>query len=180
MGTLFREVAQSNVDMEDLLAMLQKVPKVVEKPDAVDFRYESGNIEFEGLAFGHKKDKKDGNACSEIEYLFKDFNLKIEAGTTNAIVGPSGFGKTTMLHLLFRIYDPVHGTVRIDGQDVKDLKLTSFRKYISIIPQNGILFNDTIMFNLKYGNPDATDEEVMQVARQCRMHERILAMPHGY
>ena len=79
-------------------------------------------------------------------------SIKIEPGTTNAIVGPSGFGKTTMLHLLYRIFDPQNGSILIDGQDVKDLKFESFRKYISVVPQNGILFNDTIEFNLKYGN----------------------------
>ena len=110
------------------------MPKVVEKPDAVDFKFEKGSIEFKGLAFGHKKEKKNERDESEIDFLFKDFDLSIEAGTTNAIVGPSGFGKTTLLHILFRIYDPVHGSMKIDGQDVRDLKLTSFRKYISIIP----------------------------------------------
>ena len=93
---------------------------------------------------------------AEIDYLFKDLNLKIEPGTTNAIVGPSGFGKTTMLHLLYRMFDPQSGSVLIDGQDVKDLKFESFRQYISVVPQNGILFNDTIEFNLRYGNQDAT------------------------
>jgi len=83
-------------------------------------------------------------------------NLTFKAGTTNAIVGASGFGKTSMLHLMYRIYDPQAGCVKIDGQDLKDIKLDSFRRMISVIPQNGILFNDTIGFNLKYGNPNAT------------------------
>jgi len=106
--------------------------------------------------------------------------LKIDAGTTNAIVGPSGFGKTSMLHLMFRIYDPVEGTVSIDDQDVKDLTFESFRKHIVVVPQNGILFNDTIEANLRYGNPEASQEDIERVAKQCSMHESIMSMPQGY
>ena len=95
-----------------------------------------------------------------VRYLFENFNMKIEAGTTNAIVGPSGFGKTSMLHLLFRIYDPNNGQVLIDGQDLKGLTFESFRKHIVVVPQNGILFNDTIEANLRYGNANATQEEL--------------------
>lgn len=97
--------------------------------------------------------------------MFENLNLSIEAGTTNAIVGPSGFGKTSMLHLLFRIYDPLQGQVLIDGQDIKDLTFESFRKHIVVVPQNGILFNDTIENNLRYGNPDASQEDLERVAR---------------
>jgi len=113
-------------------------------------------------------------------YLFKDLSIEIDAGTTNAIVGPSGFGKTTILHLLFRMYDPEQGRVLIDGQDVKECKLESFRKYISVIPQNGVLFNDTVGFNLKYGNLDATQEEIEEIARKCHLHDKIMSMPNGY
>ncbi len=117
---------------------------------------------------------------NQIKYLFQNLNLKIEAGTTNAIVGPSGFGKTSMLHLLFRIYDPVNGQVLIDGQDLKDLTFESFRKHIVVIPQNGILFNDTIEANLRYGNSQATQEDLERVARQCSIHEVITSMQDGY
>jgi ABC-type multidrug transport system fused ATPase/permease subunit len=87
-------------------------------------------------------------------------SLKIKAGTSNAIVGHSGFGKTTMINMVNRIYDPSEGEVFIDDQNLKDLTFESYRKYIAVIPQNGILFNDTIIFNLLYGNPNATFEEV--------------------
>ena len=106
--------------------------------------------------------------------------MRIEPGTTNAIVGQSGFGKTTLLNLLFRIYDPSEGTIRIDGQDLRELKFDSFRKYISIIPQNGILFNDTILFNLQYGNPDASMEEIIEIAKKCEIHDKVMDMPDGY
>lgn len=86
-------------------------------------------------------------------------------------MGASGFGKTTLLNLLFRIYDPSRGAIEIDGQDIKDMTFDSFRKHISIIPQNGILFNDTILFNLQYGNPEASFEEIQEIARKCQIHE---------
>ena len=95
-------------------------------------------------------------------------------------MGPSGFGKTTMLHLIMRIFDPNNGSVLIDGQDIKDLKFESFRKYIAVVPQNGILFNDTVEFNLKYGNQDATQEDLERVAKQCCIHDRIVSMTDGY
>ena len=112
--------------------------------------------------------------------MFENLDLCIEAGTTNAIVGPSGFGKTSMLHLLFRIYDPIQGKVLIDGQDVKGLTFESFRKHIVVVPQNGILFNDTIENNLRYGNADATQEDLERVAKQCSLHDSIMSMPDGY
>lgn len=112
--------------------------------------------------------------------MFQNLNLRIEAGTTNAIVGPSGFGKTSMLHLLFRIYDPIQGQVFIDGQDVRGLTFESFRKHIVVVPQNGILFNDTIENNLRYGNAYATQEDLERVAKQCSLHDSIMSMPDGY
>ena len=201
MGMFFREVAQSSVDVEDLYYILQQKSAVEEAPDAKEFRFEQGLIEFRNVSFGHRRTAKGlgGGADSlkapidaetgeevadtndsEIKHLFENFNLKIEAGTTNAIVGPSGFGKTSMLHLLFRIYDPTQGQVLIDGQDVKDLKFESFRKHIVVVPQNGILFNDTIERNILYGNPQATQEDVIRVAQQCSLHESIMNMPDQY
>jgi ABC-type multidrug transport system fused ATPase/permease subunit len=115
--------------------MLHLDPKVKEAADAVDFAYKGGSIEFKGVSFGHdKKQLKRKNGDNGVEpdpnetsFLFENFDLKIEAGTTNAIVGRSGFGKTTLLHLLFRIFDPEVGSVEIDGQNVKTLKFDSFR-----------------------------------------------------
>jgi ABC-type multidrug transport system fused ATPase/permease subunit len=101
-------------------------------------------------------------------------------GTTNAIVGSSGFGKTTLFNLLYRIYLPESGKIIIDDQDISDLKFDSFRKYISIIPQNGILFNDTILFNLQYSNPDASLNEIIEICKKCEIHEKIMKMKDGY
>lgn len=183
MGMMFREVGQTQVDLEDLVDMLERVPKITESPDAVDFKLDKGAIRFENMTFSHLNDKKakDGQvATQEKHVLFKDLTLTMEPGTTNAIVGPSGFGKTTILHLLFRMYDPEHGRVMIDGQDLKNLKLDSFRKMISVIPQNGVLFNDSVKFNLQYGNPEASEAEIEAVAKKCHLHDKIMSMPDGY
>lgn len=120
--------------MEDLLKMLQQKSKIQESPNAKEFQYSEGAIQFKGVSFAHKLEQDQASSGDDIDYLFKDFSLDIEPGTTNAIVGPSGFGKTTMLHLIMRIFDPNNGSVMIDGQDVKDLKFESFRKYIAVVP----------------------------------------------
>ena len=199
MGTFFRTMDQSGVDVEDLYHMLKAVPIVQEKDNAVDFQYKEGLLEFKNISYTHyiwdqntkdeeaedkkkKIDSKEGKQETKImeKELFGDFSLTIEPGTTNAIVGQSGFGKTTLLNLLFRIYDPSQGSVLLDGQNLRDLKFDSFRKYISIIPQNGILFNDTILFNLQYGNPEASMEEIVKAAKMCEIHDRVMQMPEGY
>jgi ABC-type multidrug transport system fused ATPase/permease subunit len=158
MGTLFRQMEETSVDVEELFHMLKTKPSVVEKPDAKEFEFKEGGIKIEDLNFCHYifdepgKPVLAGETKREMSVVTKpllnNFSLEIEPGTTNAIVGPSGFGKTTFFNLLFRIYEPESGRILLDGQDLSDLKFDSFRKYISIIPQNGILFNETIMFNL--------------------------------
>mmetsp|Transcript_6179 Transcript_6179/g.10489 ORF Transcript_6179/g.10489 Transcript_6179/m.10489 type:complete len:358 (-) Transcript_6179:217-1290(-) len=193
MGTLFRQLDETSVDVEELFHMLKQKPIVKEKEDAKEFEYKEGNLKIENLSFKHyilddqmkaPKPAKDGNAEPEFNFqekmLLKDFSLDIKPGTTNAIVGSSGFGKTTLFNLLFRIYAPESGRILIDGQDIADLKFDSFRKYISIIPQNGILFNDTILFNLQYSNPDATLEEIIEVCKKCEIHGKIMKMKDGY
>lgn len=167
--------------------MLNTKPRVQEKENAKEFEWKEGKIEIKNLAFKHYDyDQKVKNSDNDKEkqviekMILDDFSLDIKPGTTNAIVGQSGFGKTTLFNLLFRIYDPENGLIKIDGQDLKDLQFDSFRKYISIIPQNGILFNDTILHNLQYSNDEATFEEIVEVAKQCEIHDKIMSMPDGY
>eukprot|EP00347_Sterkiella_histriomuscorum_P015496 403356809 len=189
MGTLFRQLDQSQVEMEDLYFVIKQQPLVRESPNAVPFQYKEGKIELKNLNFKHvlsnitydKKGKMQVRDKTFAQlYLFNDLTISIKPKSTNAIVGYSGFGKTTLLNLMTRIYDPEEGQVLIDGQDLKDLTFESFRKYISVVPQNGILFNDSILFNLKYGNPQASMEEVIEIAKKCSIHETILKMEHGY
>lgn len=177
--------------------MLQTQPIVKEKEDAKNFEYKEGAVRFENISFKHyvfedpaqakkpeNEEKKEEDQPVEFNFkeksLLRNFSLNIKPGTTNAIVGSSGFGKTTLFNLLFRIYAPEKGKIFIDGQDTSDLKFESFRKYISIIPQNGILFNDTILFNLQYSNPDLTLDEIMEVCKKCEIHEKIMKFKDGY
>lgn len=183
MGTLFREIDQSQVDVEDLFFMLKQQPVIKEKEGAVAYEYRGGEIELRNVSFKHLlTDSKNGEVSSskKNEYMFENLSLKIKPGTSNAIVGHSGFGKTTMINMITRLYDPSAGSVLLDGQDLKDLSFESYRKHIAVIPQNGILFNDTVLFNLSYGNPGATLEEIQEVAKKCQIHDRILQMEEGY
>jgi len=106
--------------------------------------------------------------------------LKIEPGTTNAIVSPVGFDKTTLFNLLMRLYETENGKILLDGQDIADLKFQSFRKYIAMVPQSGNLFNDTIIGNLKYSDPDAEMWDVIDVCKKCQIHDKIMSMKDGY
>ena len=158
--------------------MLNQVPVIKEKEGAVPLQWTGGDIELRDVGFkhlltGNGNAKQDQEATIKQDYLFKNLSLKIKSRTSNAIVGHSGFGKTTMINMS-------EGDVYIDGQNLKNLTFESYRKYISVIPQNGILFNDTILFNLMYGNTQATMEEVQEVTRKCQIHEKIMQMENGY
>jgi ABC-type multidrug transport system fused ATPase/permease subunit len=107
-------------------------------------------------------------------------SFTLEPGTSTAIVGESGSGKSTCLKLLFRFYDVTSGRIQIDGQDIRDVKLKSYREHIGVVPQDTILFNMSVMHNLRYSRPDATDEEVYQACQAASIHERIMSFPEGY
>lgn len=153
LGTFLRQLEETSVDVEDLYHNINSKPMVTEKPDAKEFEYKEGKIKFENLSFKHyqyddnqirkkpkkaegenKEDEKEEKIHLEEKMLLKDFSLEIQPGTTNAIVGSSGFGKTTLFNLLFRIYQQEKGRILLDDQDISDLKFESFRKYISLIP----------------------------------------------
>ena len=165
MGTIFRNLDESQVNVEDLFLILKMKKAVTEKPDAKPYQFINGDIDFKDVKYSYvKEETKEGEEIRET--LFKDINFRLKGGQTNAIVGPSGFGKTTIFNMIYRIMDPDNGSVTIDGQDLKDMTIDSFRDRISIVPQNGILFNDTIKFNLQYGNLEATQEDIERVAKQ--------------
>lgn len=145
-------------------------PEVLDKPDAVELNLKEGRIEFRNVSFEY----------NEKSPVLHNINLEIAPGKTLALVGPSGGGKTTLCHLIPRFYDVSEGEIRIDGIDIRDLQLYSLRKNIGLVQQDVFLFTGTIKENILYGNPSATDEEVMEAARQADIHDFIMSLPDQY
>ena len=170
LGSVYRELRQSLLDMETLFN-LQKVNIAVKEPDNPKaLQLSGGEIRFENIKFGYHLDRP----------ILRNLNLTIPAGQKVAIVGPSGCGKSTILRLLFRFYDAQEGKILIDGQDIRDVSLQSLRKAIGVVPQDTPLFNNTIEHNIRYGNMEATSEEVLKAAQRARIHETVQSLPAGY
>lgn len=131
-----------------------------------------GEVAFNNVKFAYQTKKGD--------LVLDGINFTVAPGTKTAIVGESGSGKSTCLKLLFRFYDVTEGSITIDGHDLRDLKLDSVRRNIGVVPQDTVLFNATIMYNLLYARPDATEEDVFEACRAANIHERILNFPDGY
>ncbi len=171
-GSVYREIRQALVDMETMMALQTVTPKIMDAPNTRDLELKpggGGEIEFENVSFAFKE-----------RNILNHASFKIPAGKTVAIVGASGSGKSTMLRLLYRFYDPSEGSIRIDGQDLRSVSLSSLRHAIGVVPQETTLFNDTILFNIQYGRPSASREEVIQAAKMARIHEAIENMPEKY
>ncbi len=143
---------------------------ISDKPGAEEMPRIEGRITYEGLSFRYEDDTP----------VLKDINLVIEPNTTVALVGPTGVGKTTMINLLYRFYDPREGAVKVDGYDVRDIQLASLRKQMAVVLQDNFLFSGSIMDNIRYGNLDATDEEIIEVAQTVGAHDFIMKLPEGY
>ena len=143
---------------------------MVEKPDAIELPSPIGEVKFNNVKFSYqgKEPAIDG------------ISFTIPPGTKTAIVGESGGGKSTCLKLLFRFYDVDSGSITVDGHDIRDLTLLSLRKHIGVVPQDTVLFNATIMYNLRYANPDASEADVFNACKAANIHERILAFPEQY
>lgn len=171
LGSVYRELRQSLLDMETLFN-LQKVNIAVkepEKPKSLELR-RGGEIRFENVTFGYHEDRP----------ILRNLNLTIPAGQKIAIVGPSGCGKSTILRLLFRFYDTQEGRILIDDQDIREVSLQSLREAIGVVPQDTPLFNNTIEHNIRYGNMNASSEDVRNAAKRARVHEIVDGLPDGY
>lgn len=170
LGFVYRQIRQSLTDMEDMFRLLDVEKEVEDKPSAEPLHCAKGELRFKEVDFGYDTRRP----------ILKGVDFTVEPGKTLAIVGPSGAGKSTISRLLFRFYDPQAGGVLIDGTDIRDATQASVRATIGIVPQDTVLFNDTVEYNIGYGRPDATPEEVREAARLARIHDFIESLPDGY
>ncbi|UKJ90420.2 ABC transporter [Theileria orientalis] len=173
-GTMYREVKLSFVDLQKFLDLVSIAPKVHELPDAKDLVIDHGKIEFRNVSHSYP------SSDSEPHMILDDFSLVVTPGKTVAIVGDSGSGKSTISKLLFRFYDPTSGTILIDNQDIKTVTLKSLRDALGIVPQEVVLFNESIKFNISYGKPGSSFDEIMDAARLAGIHDTIMSFPEGY
>ena len=169
LGWAWREIKQGTVDIEKLFDLMDRKSEVEDAPDAGSFTPQSGEIKFEEVSFAH-----EGRASG-----IEDVSFNVPGGSFVGIVGPSGAGKSTILKLLFRFYDPAEGRIIIDGQDVRSVKQESLRKALGLVPQEVVLFNDTLRFNLSYAKPDADDAEIMAAASRAQLGAFIRSLPEG-
>jgi len=170
LGSSYRMIRQALIDMEYLFQLLDLEPEIRDRADARELNIKGGEVQFRQVSFRYDPDKE----------ILKDIDFTIERGRTVAVVGPSGAGKSTLSRLLYRFYEVQSGTVLVDDQDINHVTQASLRAAIGIVPQDTVLFNDTIAYNIRYGKPDATDEEVEAAARLASIHEFILSLPQGY
>ena len=170
LGVIYREIKQSLTDMDRMFTLLEQNREIADAPGAVPLAVHGGAILFEGVDFAYDARRQ----------VLHDVSFVVPAGSTTAVVGATGSGKSTLARLLFRFYDAGAGRVLIDGQDVRSVTQASLRAAIGIVPQDTVLFNDTIEYNIAYGRPGASHEDVVAAARAAHIHDFIETLPDGY
>ncbi|MFZ5842493.1 MAG: ABCB family ABC transporter ATP-binding protein/permease [Pseudomonadota bacterium] len=170
LGMMYREVKQALTNIEKLFGLLDEKKEVDDKPDAKRLQTRNAEIVFDNVRF----------AYDERREILHGVSFRVGPGETVAVVGHSGSGKSTLARLLYRFYDVGAGSIRIDGHDLRDLSQDSLRAAIAIVPQDTVLFNDNILYNIRYGRPTASDDEVFAAARAAHIHDFIVSLPDGY
>ncbi|HAH09523.1 MAG TPA: metal ABC transporter permease, partial [Alphaproteobacteria bacterium] len=170
LGTVYREITQALVDMERMFDVLGVPQEVQDKAGALPLKVQGGDVRFEDVVFAYEPNRT----------ILKGVSFHVPAGKTVAIVGPSGAGKSTISRILYRFYDIQSGRVTIDGQDLRDVSQASVREVIGIVPQDTVLFNDTIRYNIRYGRIDATDADIEEAARLAQIEPFIKQLPDGF
>ncbi len=169
-GSSYREIKQGLIDVEGMLNILRVNAEIKDKPGSQSFVAGKGRITFKNVSFAYDKARP----------ILKDISFDVPAGKTVAIVGPSGAGKSTISRLLYRFYDVTSGEITIDGQNIADVQQRSLRQAIGMVPQDTVLFNDTVRYNIAYGRPGATQNEIESAARSAQIHDFIMSLPKGY